>query len=94
MIQRHRTHPAGTFLACSGCGREPMHIISAGVTTSTQSDPRCPSIGSRHHIECPRCNRRTAAAATLAEAETAWGEHAQLSLPLRQQPRNARSKAA
>jgi hypothetical protein len=86
MIQRQVTHPAGYFRCCIGCGKEPMHIISHGVTAATPSDPRKPSIGDRHHLECPRCNRRTQSCETLDEADAEWGAQKQIDLPLSFRP--------
>lgn len=84
MIQRRQPHPIGTFLRCSGCAREPAHIISRGRPYGQPCDPRNPVTGDRHHIECARCGRATARTETLAPAITEWGaNYAQQQLPFR-----------
>lgn len=81
MMQRVQRHPPGTFLRCSGCGKEPVHVTVAGTHSS---EPVRTTGGMRHVIECCPCGRRTARHDTLDLAVKAWGtNHAQAALPLR-----------
>lgn len=84
MIQRHQPHPTGTFAPCSGCRREPRHIVTAGRSEHERvSIPRA-ELGDRHALECCLCGRSTARHHDIATAVGEWGEaYAQDSLPLR-----------
>lgn len=89
MIQRHISHPPGTFGRCD-CGREPKHIEIAG---SHSLEPIGLSRGQRHMLQCPPCGRSTGRYPTLTAAIDEWGAaYAQAPLPLRVVPaRKARA---
>lgn len=99
MIQHHQPHPAGTFAICSGCAREPLHIVIDGTTTRepcrTIADITSGIASQRHQLECPRCNRVTGRKPTLAECITDWGHnYTQGELPLRQPTRRKATACA
>lgn len=81
MIHIERKHTPGRFLCCSGCGREPRHVVGRG---SLRGEPMRPGQRTeRHQLECHPCGRSTGWMETLQHAEVEWGtRYAQLALPL------------
>lgn len=71
MRQQHVTHLAGTFPACSGCQREPMHIATYG-RSNREANTRATLDGERHHLECNRCGRKTAMHPSVDAAIADW----------------------
>lgn len=72
MIQRHQPHPPGTFAPCSGCRREPKHIVIAGRSRGETTLNRSTDTGDRHALECCRCGRSTARHPHLDNAKGEW----------------------
>jgi hypothetical protein len=90
MIQAEVRHAAGTFALCSGCNREPHHVIVKGRSANEAVDIRNPAPSERHQLECCRCGRVTAKHPTLAEAVDEWGAaYAQGELVFTHRRRNA-----
>lgn len=85
MIQHQQAHDPGTFAVCSGCKREPVHIVSRGVAMGEAVDFRDPNCtATRHFLECCRCGRSTARHPNLDDAVAEWGQKfAQAELKLR-----------
>lgn len=69
MIQRQITHVAGTFPACTKCGKEPFHFVANG-STRHEAVTFAPN-GERHQLECS-CERRTGWRKSVMDAVLAW----------------------
>lgn len=94
MMYIEQKHPAGKFLRCDGCGRQPSHVLANGRLASepprTVRDLLEGKPCQRHRLECTRCDRRTKLHESLDLAVVEWGtNHAQSVLPLRLVSRKA-----
>lgn len=84
-MQRHVTHPVGTFLTCYECKREPRHITFEGRTNREAGQPGALLLQIslvRHRLSCG-CGRSTGLAPTLEAAVSDWGKrYSQIQLDL------------
>lgn len=81
MIERTQKHPPGTFARCTTCRTEPRHVLTLGRREHEAAVAMGPG-GTRHHLECCPCGRKTARYTTLDAAVSEWGGHGQMRLPL------------
>ena len=70
MIQTHMPHALGTLSPCRGCGRAPMHWLCRG--TTNREAALGITAGTRHQVECQRCDRRTTRHASAIGAFAEW----------------------
>lgn len=95
MRQIHLPAPVGHFALCMNCKTEPRHIEHHGRTLRETMQKGVPAL--RHSLEC-RCGRATGLHASLAGAETDWGQRfGQIALALPPPilfPSNSRRRAA
>ncbi|GLQ97829.1 hypothetical protein [Dyella mobilis] len=73
-MQRQVTHPAGSFAACTNCGKEPHHYRAHG--SARDEAAAFAVLAERHQLECA-CEQRTGWCDSLAEAVRAWEEWCQ-----------------